>query len=624
MKIINIGIVAHIDAGKTTLTENILYESGVIRHKGRVDDGSTTTDCLEMEKSKGITIKETTISFYWKGIKINLFDTPGHADFFPEVARALQVLDAAILVISAKEGIQSQTVVIYNNLKKLNIPIIVYINKLDRVGADVEKVCEDIKKVLNAHYVLLQEVVYNESNIELYDWSRNSKLIDDNILTISEFSPQILDVYEQKNTTLFNLVEKEIKTNFLKGNIMPIFQGSAIKGIGVTDLMDHLIQIVDSKLIDKDDNLSAIVYKVVIDKKQNKKIYFRIYSGEVKVLEAINIERNNTSYIIKNLEMISNGKMEKTNKISAGDIGILSNVSDIKVGDILGSRCQWIKKIPKFSPILTCSVTPLIPEKRHELITALLELMEEDPNLECEIVPDTNEITVKIFGDIQKEFLKEQLLSRYGICAQFNSMSTIYKETPRNKSEYIINMGEDRNPFNASIYLKVIPTEEGSGFEYESQVSYGYLNKSFQNAVREGVVNGLKNGLKGWNVTDMKVIFYRAYYDSVTSTPADFRKLAPIVLKHALKEVGTFLLEPILEYEIVVPEENCGRVICDIETMGGAVSDIITSSTTIKLYGKVPLETSKDFKKILASYTKGKGTFTVNNVSYKKCEHVRS
>jgi ribosomal protection tetracycline resistance protein len=327
--------------------------------------------------------------------------------------------------------------------------------------------------------------------------------------------------------------------------------------------------------------------------------------------------------MIKNLEVLDKGKTVRTEKVSVDDIGILSNIPELKVGDILGSYCSLIKNIPKTNPILTSSVIPCINEKRREMITSLYELMEEDPNLECEIQPDTNEVTVKIFGDIQKEFLKEQLKSRYDIDADFNNASTIYKETPKNQSKITINMGEEKNPYNASIQFQIEPLDEGKGIIYKSLVSYGYLNKSFQNAVHEGVETGLKEGLMGWNVTDIKVIFVKAYYDSVTSTPADFRKLSPLVINQALNSVGTDLLEPILEFEIIIPEENCGKVLYDIGCMKGNISRIVNVGSTIKLYGKVPLETSKNYQAELSSFTKGKGTFTVTNVTYTKCSNRR-
>lgn len=621
MKIINIGIVAHVDAGKTTLTENILFESGAIKEKDQVDLSNTVTDNLEMERKRGITIKETTVSFLWNGVKINILDTPGHADFFAEVARSMQVLDAAILVISAKEGIQSQTVTIFNSLKKLNIPIIIFINKLDRAGADVKSVCKNIDRILGAKFVMMQYVKSNENNLLILGkWYEDLNTIEDNLLTLSDFNSALIDDYavnpQDTLSTTSNLIVKQMNSC----KVIPVFLGSAIKDIGVRELIDGVVQMVIPKKSNDINSLSAVIYKIVIDEHKNKKIYFRIYHGEVRLRETIIFKRDGRKVTVGILEKLSNTKIVKTDVVEEGDIGILTNIPDVKVGDIIGESCQNIKMIPEIRPIITSTIAPIDVDKRYALIDALFEMTEEDPSLACEIDKKTSEIKVDLFGEIQKEFIKFQLKDRYGIDAEFLNTITIFKEMPLTYSEFAINMGQDGNIYNASIKLVIEPLPVGSGIEYESCISYGYLNKSFQNAVYDGVRKGLEHGIYGWEVTDIKVTLSSAYYDSVSSTPADFRNLAPIVLHKALLSAGTILLEPILHFEILISNELCGKVISDIESMRGNIYKIEKIGGNLKLFGKVPLETSKTYSIKLASYTKGRGIFSVDKVTYDKYE----
>jgi len=616
MKVINLGIVAHVDAGKTTLTESLLHESGVIKEKGRVDKANTVTDNLSMEKERGITIKETTVSFMWKGTKINLLDTPGHADFFSEVARSLQVLDVAILVVSAKEGIQTQTIVLNDYLKRLNIPTIIFINKLDRVGANVKKVCHDIQSVLDTAYFIMQKI---KSDQQIYKWNEDKKLIEDNVLSLSEYFPELLEIYQSNSCLAVSHVKQRFIECFNTRKIVPIFQGIALKSFGIKELLDSVVEIYQSSIPnDQFHKLCAIAYKIVTDESRKKKTYFRVYQGEVNLREKVSVERLENPVVIKNLEGLQQGKIMKSESISEGDIGILTNVSEIKVGDVLGYRLQCIKPIPKIEPILTSSLILINDGNRSEMISAIYELIEEDPNLDCEINAETSELTVKLFGEIQKQFLKNQMLERFGIRVEFQNTMTILKEPPLQHCRAKIPFRAKEQPFNAAIELEIIPMKETAGIEYESKVSYGYLSKSFQNAVHEGVLRGLKKGPLGWEVTNVKVIFTEAVYDSVSSTPADFRNLAPYVVKKALKSVGTYLLEPLLEFEIITPSGACGKIIQDIENMKGRVLGINNFDRNVRIIGKVPLNTSKSYPVKLASYTEGKGIFTINNIIYSK------
>jgi small GTP-binding protein domain len=615
MRILNIGIVAHVDAGKTTLTENILFESGVIRRKGRVDTADTVTDDLDMERKRGITIREKTVSFEWNNVRINLLDTPGHSDFLCEVVRAFQVLDMAVLVISAKEGIQPQTIAIYNLLAKLKIPVMIFINKLDRAGIDIERLRADIGNVLMAKHIALQsfEKAPNDEHV-LRNWRDDALCVEENLLALSEFDGDVINQFYLRKC--YEEIEAFIYELMLECRIVPVLYGIAMKGIGVKELLDEIAAHCSRKFSNETADLSGIVYKVAFDEKRNSKAYFRLYQGSVSLRGKIRLAGTEDEFQVKGLERICGGKLVATDCIQAGDIGVLTNISMLRTGDIIGEASASIREVPVLRPILAVHIFPANAAQRSKLLDALYEISIEDNCFDYVIESETSNITVHLFGNIQKEFLREQLLNKYGVDTWFSKTVTIFRETPNAPSKAAIGMGQQGNPHNAAIALTITPLPRGEGVRYETNVSFGYLTKSFQNAVRDGILKGLKEGLHGWQMTDILVTFTGAFFDSVSSTPADFRDLAPMVLSLAIKEAGTTLLEPIYCFEAVIPMELCGKITYEIEAMRGSVTSINNSGEYFKLFGKVPSETSQDFPGRFASLTKNKGSFDVVDVEY--------
>lgn len=617
MNIINLGILAHVDAGKTTLTESILYHAGIIKNKGRVDDGNTISDSMSLERERGMSIRSSTVSFTYKDVKFNLIDTPGHMDFIGEVERSLVVLDLAILVISAKEGVQPQTRVIFHKLQELKIPVIMFINKIDRLGVNLFHLYEDINKQLTKMAIVMEEAMgLQEEDISnkkyvLRDMNFDCLEIQDKLLTWSE---NLLEKYVNNEVLDEISYENEFVRMFQTGELYPIYHGVALRDIGTINLMEVCIRFFN-KVRDCLIDLSAYVYKVEWDDKGHKRIYIRVFNGIIHLKKQVNVVGLDEPILISTLKKVEGGKVLYADYLVAGDIGILQDIKELRVGDVLGVPIDNVSyELAK--PLLSVSVIPLEDSKRSSLILSLQQLTAEDPHLEVMILPLTGEIRLKLFGKLQMEVLTTVLKERYELDVIFSDMITVYKEQPIQKIQASIWRGEPGNLLSAGIVLSIEPLELGSGFVYENQVSYGYLEKPFQNAVLEGIKIGLFEGIHDKEIIDVKVTFLDAYYDSVCGTPSDFRKLAPMVIKKGLEEVGVNELEPWQYYKIIAPLGYEKMITSDIVKMKGTINDMIYSEDEFKIDGIMPYDTSKDYGVNLLTATEGKGIYQTRFYKY--------
>ena len=617
MKKINIGIVAHVDAGKTTVTENLLYLAGVIKEIGRVDSGNTQTDSMELERKRGISIKSSPTSFNWNDVKINIIDTPGHVDFISEVQRSLSVLDGAVLVVSAKEGVQSQTRVLFDTLKSLNIPTLIFINKIDRIGVNLKKLIRELKTSLSNKIVRLQNV-YDEGNKEvslskLYEHS----IIDEDIMNVlSELDDDILESYLNDINLCEKTIENKVSFYSKKGSLYPVLFGSALLGIGIKELLDAVPKYLPFSNSNKNNTVSGVVFKIQREGMNEKKIYIRLYEGEICLRDTIKIANKDTLEKIHRINIIENGKLIEASNVSAGDIAVLYNIKSLEINDVLGSECEKFKAVNISKPTLTTRVLPVNKEDKNRLFTTLTLLTEEDPLLEINTDGMENEIHINLFGEIQMEILKSLLLDKYNIEVNFLDTTTIYKETPRDMGSAVFYI--NKNPFSAGVGIKVEPIGRGKGLEYVTEVSFGSLEKPFQNAVKEAVLQTCKQGLLGWEVTDIKVTFNFSQYDSVCSTPSGFRNLTPMVLMEALDNAKTELLEPYYKFELKVPKSMSGKAISDLEKMRAAFDETNIKGNEFVVKGLIPVDTCKTYSLRLASYTEGKGLFYTKLYGYKK------
>lgn len=609
MNKINIGIVAHVDAGKTTVTENLLYLGGVIKEIGRVDNGNTQTDSMELERKRGITIKSSVISFNWKNVKINILDTPGHADFVAEVERSLSVLDGAVLVVSAVEGVQAHTLMLFRVLKKLKLPTVIFINKLDRSGANYKRVIEEMKKVLSPNIIGVQNA-HREGTHELevkkpYSHDSMGEIIEN----LCDIDDKFLEAYINNEKIERAYVKQRIKFKARCGKLYPVLIGAALKGIGMQDLMDAVVKYLPYSKGNEESMLSGVVFKIDNSKINNKKTYVRLFNGKINVRDKLSILGRENDEKVKRIDALLNGKNLESETLTAGDIGILYGIKGAKIGDIVGVRDKKIKAINLAEPVLKAKIIPLDENENIKLYEAILTLSEEDPLLKYEASEDEKDLYLNFFGEVQMEVVKAILESKYNIKVKFEKALTIYKETPQKVGTAVTHIYETENPFYAGIGMKVEPLKRGEGIKYVSEVTTGYLPKTFQNGIEDGIYDTLSQGLYGWELTDIKITLIHGVFDSVMSTPAEFRNLAPMVLMEAINNAKTKLLEPLYEFELKVSKDVCGRAISDLTRLRAKFDNPIQLNEDILLQGLIPVNTSRGYNLEVTYYTEGKGMF---------------
>ena len=618
MKIINIGILAHVDAGKTTLTESLLYTSGAILELGSVDKGTTRTDTMFLERQRGITIQAAVTSFNWNDYKINIVDTPGHTDFITEVYRSLSVLDGAILVISAKDGVQAQTRILFHALQKMNIPTIIFINKIDQDGINLNNIYQNIKEKLSNDIIVMQNVTLTpeisiKNIIDLDDWdpviSKNDKLLEKYIagekLTIQELT------YEE-----YRCVKK--------GSLFPIYHGSARNNIGTQQLIEAISNLFCPEMNENDSELCGRVFKIEYTDHKQRLVYLRLYSGTLHLRDTIILPEKKKVKLTE-IYIPSNGEMIQTEIVCSGDIFIIPN-NTLRLNDIIGNE----KILPcnvwndKTVPILRTRIEPIKIEEREKLLDALTEIADTDPLLRYYVDTITHEIIISFLGTVQLEVICSLLIEKYHINIRIEDPTVIYLEKPLQKADYTIHIEVPPNPFWASIGLSITPLPIGSGIQYESKVSLGYLNQSFQNAVREGINYGLEQGLYGWEVTDCKICFEYGVYYSPVSTPSDFRFLAPIVLEQTLKKAGTQLLEPYLSFILFTPQEYFSRAYNDAQKHCAIIETSQSKNDEIIFTGHIPVRCINEYRNTLTLYTNGQAVFLTELKGYQiaTCEPV--
>ncbi|MCD2345883.1 TetM/TetW/TetO/TetS family tetracycline resistance ribosomal protection protein [Clostridium guangxiense] len=606
---INIGIVAHVDAGKTTVTENLLYLGGVIKEIGRVDNGNTQTDSMELERKRGITIKSSVVSFNWKNVKINILDTPGHADFVAEVERSLSVLDGAVLVVSAVEGVQAHTLMLFRVLKKLKLPTVIFINKLDRSGANYKRVIEEMKKVLSPNIIGIQNA-HREGIHELeVEKPYSGDSIEGIIENLCDIDDKFLEAYINGEKIERRYVKQRIQFKARCGKLYPVLIGAALKRIGMQDLMDAVVKYLPYSKGNEASMLSGVVFKIDNSKINNKKTYVRLFNGKINVRDKLSIFGKENDEKVKRIDALLNGKNLESETLRAGDIGILYGIKGVKIGDIIGLRDKKITNINLAQPVLKAKIIPLDEHENIKLYEAILMISEEDPLLKIEASEDQKDIYLNFFGEVQMEVVKAILESNYNIKVKFEKALTIYKETLEKIGTAVTHIFEAENPFYAGIGIKVEPLKRGEGIKYVSEVTTGYLPKTFQNGVEDGVYDALEQGLYGWELTDIKVTLIHGVFDSVMSTPAEFRNLAPMVLMEAINNAKTKLLEPLYEFELKISGEVCGRAILDLTRLRAKFDNPIQLNKDILIQGLIPVNTSRDYNLEVASYTEGKGMF---------------
>ena len=616
----NIAVMAHADAGKTTITEQFLYLSGQTRKPGNVDQGTAQTDFLPVEQERGISVSSAHTSFYWKNTRINLIDTPGHVDFSADVERIMRVPDAVILVVSAVEGVQAHTETLWWALRKLHIPVLFFINKIDRVGADTDAVIQSIKKELKISPICLQQIPDeggNEISIaSLWNEENISAALVERVVESNEI---LLQSYLDGKVPGFKELDSQLTCLIQNTEVYPLLFGSAKLGLGIEELLDFAVSYFPDSRGKNSDPLSALVYGIGHDKTMGRVAFVRVFSGTISNREVIFNSTQGIEEKVTQVRRVYPGKFEDIGIVEAGDIAGICGLGSATVGDLLGIENDTIPKAVKLStPLIIAQINAINNKDYPALASAMLELAEEDPSLEFEWLREDAELRVKVMGWIQMEVLERILVDRFGIAAKFEDPTVIYKETPSTINEGFVQYWMPK-PCWAILKFRIEPGERGSGVIYKNTVSVNDVQQKYQNEVERTISGALKQGIKGWEVTDIRITLIEGEDHTVHSRPGDFVVATPMGIMDGLVKTGTTLLEPMIRYKIDAPEELLGIITSDITRMRGSFEAPFIENGRISLGGEVPLATSLDFPVKLSSRSGGKARISTHFSGYREC-----
>jgi ribosomal protection tetracycline resistance protein len=623
-KIKNIGILSHVDAGKTTLTEHILYLSGVIKQPGDVNKGATVSDNLEIEKQRGVSVRSTDVSFFWKDHQINLIDTPGHADFSAEVERSLQIMDGAILVISAVEGIQAHTHALWEALRRKKIPTLIFINKIDRAGADFANILTELEnEFLIKTFPLFFPINESSSDAKISKVSHHSlspemsSLFNRAIENLAGLDDEILNLYLESNIIDDDLLMTKIRNYAARGQLFAVVPGVAKNSVGVGELMDAVTKIFPNQE-KSSDKLSALVYKIQHHPTLGRLAYVRVFDGELKVRDNIlNVSANSEGKIAQ-IKKSDVGRLVDHSIIQCNDIGIISGLPGINTGDVLGSHHKIPPAVNLDVPMMTVQILPVDENDFVNLANALEILYAEDPRLSFRWYKSEKELHLNLMGKIQMEVIQTILEQRFNVKAKFGSPSVIYKETPlkagRGFAEYTM-----PKPCWAVVVFAIEPGLRGSGVVYQSQVSVDKIKQKYQNEILAAIPKALEQGIKGWEVTDVKIILFDGEDHEIHSRPGDFAIAVPMAIMNGLSQIGVTLLEPVLSFTIKASEDLLGKISGDIHLMRGSFETPVFDNGTFVMRGKVPAATSLEYGTKLSSLSGGKAMIRFAFSGYEPC-----
>lgn len=619
---INIGILAHVDAGKTTLTEHFLYNSGAIRTLGSVDKGSTSTDSLDLEKERGISIKAAVTSFEWKGTKINLIDTPGHVDFSSEVERALCVVDAVILVVSAVEGVQAHTLNIWDSLQDLQIPTLIYVNKIDRQGADAETTIAQLEQDLKAKPVVIytseNDGLPNATSVPIFNTGNHTSLKEKTIEHILDCEESLLEKYLNSEVITDEEYLKSIRKLTFENKVIPIYTGIAKNNIGVTELLDGIIDYCPrSKAIDTNE-FSAFVFKLEHHKVFGTMAYIKVFSGELSSKTTIYNHTQQLETKINQTKQLHETKYIDNIVLKSGDIGVVTGVLGTKSGDVLGSP-KGIPKLPQLHiPVLSVQAIPDNNADYNGLAEALQQIDREDPSLNFKWFKAAKELQLLLMGQMQIEILEHVLKDRFSIKARFTEPEVVYKETITKKAEGYIRYWMPK-PCWAIMTFLIEPGPLNSGVSYSSIVSQNDVHIKYQNEIERTIPKALAQGILGWEVTDVKITLIKGEDHNVHSRPGDFNLATPMGIMQGLKAGGTHLLEPILSFEIKANEALLGKIVSELSTRRATFDTPKFKDDVFNIKGTIPVATSLDLSIKLNSITGGKLRLRVQFYGYNTC-----
>ena len=609
MRILNLGILAHVDAGKTSLTERLLYATGVIDHVGSVDDGNTQTDTLALERQRGITIKAAVASFAIHDVTVNLIDTPGHPDFIAEVERVLCVLDGAVLVISAVEGVQAQTRVLMRTLQRLCIPTLVFVNKIDRAGADIERVLQEIGQKLTPAIVAMgavQELGTRGADFRSFDASDSDFMAQLGEL-LAEKNDAILAAYIDDRAALtYETMRSELAIQSRQALVHAVFFGSAITGAGVDALMHAMTELLPCLEGNAAGPLAATVFKVERGTAGEKIAYVRVFSGMIHIRDQLYM-RDDSKRRVTAISVFENGIAQRREYVSAGQIAKLWGLEDIQIGDTLGLAQSNAQQHYFAPPSLETGIIPQRPSEKRALYAALKQLAEQDPLINLRLDDTRQELFVSLYGEVQKEVIQATLASDFNLEIGFSETTTICIERPIGSGAAFELIWKEANPFQATVGLRIDPAPFNTGVAFRLEVELGSILLSFHKAVEETVKATLQQGLYGWQVTDCIVTMTHSGYSSVTSTAGDFRNLTPLVLMEALKQADTLVYEPIQHFQLELPIDTFQTILPVLVQLRAIPQTQYMRGAAYILEGHIPAARVHELQQQLRGLTRGEG-----------------
>jgi ribosomal protection tetracycline resistance protein len=617
---LNLGILAHVDAGKTTLTERLLYDAGVIGEIGSVDQGSTQTDTLALERQRGITIKSAVVSFRIDDVTVNLIDTPGHPDFIAEVERVLNVLDGAVLVVSAVEGVQAQTRVLMRTLRRLRIPTVVFVNKIDRGGAAPERVLQAIAERLDLAVVAMGSASGLGTRAAAFmpstagDAGFASRLVD----LLADHDERLLAAYVDGGATVsFRRLRAELARQTRKALVHPVFFGSAVTGAGVGSLTAGIAELLPAADGDAGGPVSGAVFKIERGPAGEKIAYVRLFSGTVRVRDRLRFGGHEEK--VTAIAVFEDGAAVRRPSVAAGQIGKLWGLGEVRVGDQVGVPRATGPGHHFDPPTLETVVVPSRPADKGRLHLALTQLAEQDPLIDLRQDDLRQELHVSLYGEVQKEVIGATLAADFGLEVGFRETTTICIERPTGTGAAVERLNKAPNPFLATVGLRVAPAPAGSGVGFQVEAELGSMPLAFFAAVEDTVRETLRQGLHGWEVTDCTVAMTHSGYlakhslghqrfnKSMSSTGEDFRKLTPLVLMRALRRAGTVVCEPIHRFRLEVPDDTLGAVLPVLAGLDAVPRTPVPRGSSYLVEGEVPAARVHELQQRLSALTRGEG-----------------
>ncbi len=613
MQIVNIGILAHVDAGKTSLTERILFDTGVIPTIGSVDQGTTQTDTLEMERQRGITIQSAVASFRLGELKVNLIDTPGHPDFIAEVERALRVLDAIILVVSAVEGIQPQTRRLFRVIRSKQLPCLLFVNKIDRGGARAGDLLIEMEKDLDACTLPLSDVgdIGTREATSIPRTFAVQSTRDAAIEVLGQHDPALLDRWVEQDGWLDEqAVRTAIRDQFQGGVLQPVVFGSAITGAGVPQLLKLLPELApDATEPSRDAPMSAEVFKVNKTTNGERSVICRIWQGTLVVRDTVKVARPHADEEIPparvtSLSTFCDGQEQQTHDAAAGEIVRLKGLADARIGDWLGD--PLVERIPAFEPpVFEYRVIPASPDHRFVLHQALASLADEDPLISVRIDEVDQSTFIHLYGEVQREVIEMTLRDRFGLTVTFGEPAVICVERLLGPGSAAEIFGETNPPFYATVGFRIRPRQ---GAQPVWKYTPGKAKRNFFDAAEIGGRATLAQGPHGWPVIDVDVEVTDLIY-LVTSVPSDYRKLAALVMADAVKDAGTVVCEPVHRFVLRTPVEHSGSCIHLLSANRAEIESSVVSDEFASIHGTIPAATTDSVAMQLPGLTRGRGDF---------------